>query len=90
MSVNAPAPSRAAGLTVAWRLAAFRIEGVPMVPIAILLVLAFLAIFADFVAPHNPEVGTLSLRFRPPAWQPAAPPSTCSAPTTSVATCCRG
>src|SRR5258705_3979955 len=68
MSVNAPAPSRAAGLTVAWRLAAFRTDGVPMVPIAILVVLAFLAVFAEFVAPHNPEVGTLSLRFRPPAW----------------------
>ena len=27
-----------------------------------------LAVFAEFVAPHNPEVGTLSLRFRPPAW----------------------
>jgi len=68
MSVNAPAPSRAAGLTVAWRLAAFRVEGLPVIPILILLVLAFLAIFAEFVAPHNPEVGTLSLRFRPPAW----------------------
>jgi peptide/nickel transport system permease protein len=39
-----------------------------MVPIAILLVLGFLAVVAEFVAPHNPEVGTLSLRFRPPAW----------------------
>ena len=68
MSVNAPAPSRAAGLTVAWRLAAFRVEGLPIIPITILVVLAFLAIFADFVAPHNPEVGTLSQRFRPPAW----------------------
>ena len=68
MSVNAPAPSRAAGLTVAWRLAAFRVEGLPVIPILILVVLAFLAIFAEFVAPHNPEVGTLSLRFRPPAW----------------------
>ena len=68
MSVNAPAPSRAAGLTVAWRLSAFRVEGLPVIPILILVVLAFLAIFADFVAPHNPEVGTLSQRFRPPAW----------------------
>src|SRR6266850_1325140 len=63
MSVNAPAPSRAAGLTVAWRLAAFRAEGVPMVPIAILLVLGFLAVFAEFVAPHNPEVGSLAVLF---------------------------
>ena len=68
MSVNAPAPSRAAGLTVAWRMAAFRVEGLPIIPITILVVLAFLAIFADFIAPHNPEVGTLSQRFRPPAW----------------------
>jgi len=68
MSVNAPAPSRAAGLTVAWRLAAFHVEGMPVIPILILVVLALLAIFADFVAPHNPEVGTLSQRFRPPAW----------------------
>jgi peptide/nickel transport system permease protein len=49
-------------------MAAFRAEGVPVGPILILLVLAFLAVFAEFVAPHNPEVGTLSLRFRPPAW----------------------
>jgi peptide/nickel transport system permease protein len=68
MSVNAPAPSRTAPLIVAWRTAAYHAEGVPMVPVLILLVLAFLAAFADFVAPHNPEVGTLSLRFRPPAW----------------------
>jgi peptide/nickel transport system permease protein len=68
MSVNAPAPSRAAGLPVAWRLSAFRIEGLPIIPIMILVVLAFLAVFADFIAPHNPEVGTLSQRFRPPAW----------------------
>jgi peptide/nickel transport system permease protein len=68
MSVNAPAPSRAAGLTVAWRLSSFRMEGVPVIPILILVVLAFLAIFAEFIAPHNPEVGTLSQRFRPPAW----------------------
>jgi peptide/nickel transport system permease protein len=68
MSVNAPAPSRAAGLTLAWRLSALRVEGLPIIPITILVVLALLAIFADFIAPHNPEVGTLSQRFRPPAW----------------------
>ena len=49
MSVNAPAPSRAAGLTVAWRLSAFRMEGVPVIPILILVVLAILAIFAEFM-----------------------------------------
>src|SRR6266513_121714 len=49
--------SRAAALTVAWRLASFRsrLEGLP--------------IFADFIAPHDPQVGLLGERFRPPAWQ---------------------
>ena len=68
MSVSTAAPSRAAGLPLASRLAAFRTEGFPTVPIAILLVLVFTAVFAEFIAPHNPEVGSLSQRFKPPAW----------------------
>jgi peptide/nickel transport system permease protein len=39
-----------------------------MLPIAILVTLALMAIFADLIAPHNPEIGSLSQRFRPPAW----------------------
>jgi peptide/nickel transport system permease protein len=39
-----------------------------MLPIAILVTLALLAIFADLIAPSNPEIGSLSQRFRPPAW----------------------
>jgi peptide/nickel transport system permease protein len=31
--------------------------------------LVFTAVFADFLAPHNPEVGNLRLRYRPPVWQ---------------------
>ena len=61
--------SRAATLTTTWRLAAFRTEGLPIFPIAILTVLAVLAIFADVIAPHDPQVGLLGERFRPPAWQ---------------------
>ena len=60
--------SRAASLTLAWRLAAFRTEGLPLIPILILSVLALLAIFADVIVPHNPEIGALADRFRPPAW----------------------
>jgi peptide/nickel transport system permease protein len=41
----------------------------PMIPIVILCVIAFTAIFADFLAPHNPEVGSLTARFHPPFWQ---------------------
>jgi peptide/nickel transport system permease protein len=45
-----------------------RTDGLPVVPIVILATLAVLAIFADVIRPHNPEVGSLSQRFRPPAW----------------------
>jgi peptide/nickel transport system permease protein len=61
--------SRAAGLTLAWRLAPLRVGDFPIVPTAILAVLALLAIFANAVAPADPEVGVLGERFRPPAWQ---------------------
>jgi peptide/nickel transport system permease protein len=67
MSVSTAAPS-AAGLPRASRLAAFRTEGLPIFPILILAVLVFTAVFAEFIAPHNPEVGSLSQRFKPPAW----------------------
>jgi peptide/nickel transport system permease protein len=46
-----------------------RLRGLPLVPIAILLIIALTAMFADFLAPHNPEVGSLTARFRPPFWQ---------------------
>jgi peptide/nickel transport system permease protein len=42
---------------------------VPLVPILILVTITFLAIFANVLAPHNPEIGILSHRFRPPFWQ---------------------
>jgi len=70
MSVSpAPAsPSPVATVPVTWRLPVFRADGLPMLPIAILVTLALMAIFADLIAPYNPEIGTLSQRFRPPAW----------------------
>ena len=68
MSVSTASPGRAAGLPLAWRLAAFRTEGLPVLPILILVVLMFTAAFAELIAPHNPEVGSLSQRFKPPAW----------------------
>jgi peptide/nickel transport system permease protein len=68
VSTAAPAPSRPVGMPLVSRLAAFRTEGFPTIPIVILLVLVFTAAFAEFIAPHNPEVGSLSQRFKPPAW----------------------
>src|ERR1700740_2519619 len=46
-----------------------RLEDFPLIPVLILVGLAFVAIFADVLAPYDPEVGMLAARFRPPAWQ---------------------
>ncbi|HME22895.1 MAG TPA: ABC transporter permease [Acetobacteraceae bacterium] len=51
------------------RAAAIRLGELPMIPLIILATIAFMAIFADVLAPHNPEVGALTARFRPPFWQ---------------------
>src|SRR6266508_5552847 len=61
--------SRTASLTLAWRFAALRIGGFPIIPTAIIVGLALLSIFADVITPYNPEVGVLGDRFRPPFWQ---------------------
>src|SRR2546430_16179113 len=61
--------ARAAVLAFPGRLAPFRGEGCPWVPTTILAVIALLAIFADVIVPHDPQVGLLGERFRPPAWQ---------------------
>src|SRR5262249_36417420 len=65
------ANSRAASMVLALpsRLAFIRSEGFPLVPSLILLSIRLVAIFAPVLAPHNPEVGVLGDRSRPPAWQ---------------------
>ena len=45
------------------------LDGFPVIPVLILLTIAFVALFAEFLAPYDPQVGTLSLRYRPPFWQ---------------------
>ena len=63
--------SRAATLPLSWpsRLASIRIEAMGAIPIAILSLVALVAIFADFLAPHDAQVGVLGARFKPPFWQ---------------------
>ena len=46
-----------------------RLGDFPLVPVLILVAIAFVAVFANFLAPHNPEVGSLTARFKPPFWQ---------------------
>jgi peptide/nickel transport system permease protein len=41
----------------------------PVFPTLILVIIALVALFADQLAPHNPEIGSLTARFKPPVWQ---------------------
>jgi peptide/nickel transport system permease protein len=47
----------------------WRMKGFPLIPVLILLFIAFVAIFADVLAPYDPQVGSLARRFKPPFWQ---------------------
>src|SRR5215472_15416432 len=47
----------------------FRLGDFPLIPALILLGIGFVAVFANLLAPHNPEIGSLTARFRPPFWQ---------------------
>jgi peptide/nickel transport system permease protein len=51
------------------RLAAFRLKDFPLIPVLILGCITLVAIFANQLAPHNPEIGSLTARFKPPFWQ---------------------
>jgi peptide/nickel transport system permease protein len=42
---------------------------IPKIAVIILLLLAFTAIFADFLALHDPEIGDPRQRLLPPAWE---------------------
>src|SRR5579862_7246707 len=46
-----------------------RLIDYPVIPLAILATMVFVAVFANVLAPHNPEVGALTARFHPPVWQ---------------------
>ena len=40
----------------------------PIIPLLIIAFIALVAVFANQLAPHNPEVGILTARFKPPFW----------------------
>lgn len=52
-----------------WRKILGRLKGAPLISLSILSLLVLTALFADVLAPHNPEVGNLRLKYRPPVWQ---------------------
>src|SRR6201993_2463506 len=51
------------------RLSFLRPNDFPVIPALILGLIALVAIFANVLAPHNPEIGSLTARFKPPFWQ---------------------
>jgi peptide/nickel transport system permease protein len=57
--VAAPSPRASTG----WA------DGLPVMPVLILLLITFVALFADVLAPYDPQIGSLRLRYLPPAWQ---------------------
>lgn len=68
VATSQPFPSPILALPT-WKKVAARLRGVPVFPLLILAALVFVAIFADVLAPHDPEVGNLRYRYRPPVWQ---------------------
>jgi peptide/nickel transport system permease protein len=48
---------------------AIRLGDFPVIPVSILVIIGLVAIFANVLAPHNPEIGSLVARFKPPFWQ---------------------
>jgi len=54
---------------VSSRLSFLRLKDFPLIPALILGGVALVAIFANLLAPHNPEIGSLTARFKPPFWQ---------------------
>jgi peptide/nickel transport system permease protein len=61
--------STAVVLTEVPRPATRRLSSYPVVPLAIIAFMVLIALGADVLAPHNPEIGQLGMRFRPPVWQ---------------------
>jgi peptide/nickel transport system permease protein len=69
MTITSPLDSVSLSLERPARFAFIRRGDFPIIPSAIFLSIALVAIFANFLAPHNPEIGSLTARFKPPFWQ---------------------
>jgi peptide/nickel transport system permease protein len=69
VTITAPVETHDFPSRVSSRLDFLRLKDFPLIPALILGCIAFLAIFANLLAPHNPEIGSLTARFKPPVWQ---------------------
>ena len=69
MTITAPVETYDLPSRVSSRFDFLRLKDFPLIPALILGLIALVAIFANFLAPHNPEIGSLTARFKPPFWQ---------------------
>jgi peptide/nickel transport system permease protein len=69
MTITSPVDTVSLSLERPARFAFIRRGDFPIVPSLIFLSIALVAIFANVLAPHNPEIGSLTARFKPPFWQ---------------------
>jgi peptide/nickel transport system permease protein len=51
-----------------WQQIRAKLGAAPLIPLLILIALVLTAVFADVLAPHDPTVGNLRYRYRPPVW----------------------
>lgn len=66
---HAPALSQQSATVLKWKKLSAQLRSAPLIPLAIFTVLVLTAIFADVLAPHEPTIGNLRYRYRPPVWQ---------------------
>jgi len=69
VTITAPVETYDLPSRVSSRFDFLRLKDFPLIPALILGLIALVAIFANFLAPHNPEIGSLTARFKPPFWQ---------------------
>jgi len=69
VTITAPVETYDFPSRVSSRFDFLRLKDFPLIPALILGCIALVAIFANFLAPHNPEIGSLTARFKPPFWQ---------------------
>jgi len=69
VTITAPVETYDFPSRVSSRLSFLRLKDFPLIPALILGCVALVAIFANLLAPHNPEIGSLTVRFKPPFWQ---------------------
>jgi peptide/nickel transport system permease protein len=60
-------PSQPVVLT-RWKKFVGQLRAAPLIPLGILATLLLTAALADFLAPHDPTIGNLRMRYRPPMW----------------------